>query len=115
MSVTRSTAFAFLSACLLAATSLSAATRTVTGIVSDAKCGARHPVTDSAKCTRDCIGKGSDYALVVDGAVYTLKAGAAAKQKLEKRVGKAATVMGDFEDMTVTVAVVSTPKKIRKH
>jgi hypothetical protein len=115
MSITRSTAFAVLSAGLLAANPLSAATRTVTGIVSDAKCGAMHPSADAAKCTRDCVKKGSDYALVVDGAVYTLKADAAAKEKLQKRVGKGATVMGDFQDMTVTVASVTTPKKIRKH
>ena len=43
------------------------------------------------------------------------EADAAAKAKLLKRVGKSATVMGDVEGMTVTVASVTTPKKIRKH
>jgi hypothetical protein len=102
-------------ACALAGSSLSAATRTVTGIVTDAKCGAKHSVADAIDCTRDCAMKGSDYALVVDGLVYTLKADASSKAELRKLAGKVAVVRGDVEDTTVTVASVTKAKKLRKH
>jgi hypothetical protein len=38
---------------------------TLKGTVSDAMCGAKHPVADAAGCTKDCVKKGSDYALMV--------------------------------------------------
>jgi hypothetical protein len=81
---------------------------TIKGTVADAMCGAKHMMpTDAAKCTRECIKKGSDYALVTkDGKVYTLKADDAAKTKLDARAGKTAEVRGDVNGTTVTVASV---------
>ena len=102
-------------ACVLAGPSLSAATRTVTGIVTDAKCGARHLTADAADCTRECVNKGSDYALAVNGTVYTLKADASSKAQLRKLAGKIAVVQGDVEDTTVTVTSVTKAKKLKKH
>jgi hypothetical protein len=94
-----------------AASSLSAATMTVTGTVSDAMCGAHHPVTDAAGCTRDCVKKGSDYALVTtDGKVYTLKAESGAKGELDKLAGKMADVSGDVNGTTLTVKSVKAGK-----
>jgi hypothetical protein len=90
-----------------AGSSLSAATMTVTGTVSDAMCGAHHPVADAAGCTRDCVKKGSDYALVTgDGKVYTLKADGASKAELDKLAGKVANVNGDVSGTTLTVKSV---------
>ena len=90
-----------------ASSSLSAATMTVTGTVSDAMCGAHHPVADATGCTRDCVKKGSDYALVTaDGKVYTLKAEGAAKTELDKLAGKIARVDGDVNGTALTVKFV---------
>src|SRR6266851_4121405 len=55
------------------ATTLRAATMTLEGAVADAKCGAKHMMKDAAACTKACVDKGSDYALVVGDKVYTLK------------------------------------------
>ena len=47
--------------------------QTFTGRVSDAMCGAKHAMAGSpAECTRACVAKGANYALVVDDKVYTL-------------------------------------------
>ena len=106
---------AFLAACAVTGPSLNASTRTVTGIVADAKCGAKHSLADAIECTRECVKKGSDYALLVNGTVYTLKADGSSKAELRKLAGKVAVVEGDVEDTTVTVTSVTKKKKLRKH
>jgi predicted type IV restriction endonuclease len=96
---------------IAAGASLSAATMTLTGTVSDAMCGAKHPVVDAAGCTKDCVKKGSDYALItVDGKVYTLKAAVPAKAELDKLAGKTADVRGDVDGTIVTVKTVKMGK-----
>lgn len=42
------------------------ATRTLTGTVSDAMCGAHHMMkgATAAQCTRECVKQGSDFALI---------------------------------------------------
>lgn len=91
---------------IAAGATVSAASMTLTGTVSDAMCGARHPVADAAACTKTCVKKGSDYALIVKDKVYTLKANDAAKAELDKLAGKTADVMGDVSGNTVTVKSV---------
>jgi hypothetical protein len=91
---------------------LHAATMTLKGTISDAMCGAKHPVADAAGCTKDCVKKGSDYALVTtDGKVYTLKADAKAKTALEKLAGQMADVSGDVNGTTVMVKSAMMAKK----
>jgi hypothetical protein len=95
------------SALLAIGTSVSAATMTLSGTVSDAMCGAKHPVADAAACTRDCVKKGSDYALITsDGKVYTLKAETSSKSALDRLAGKMARINGDVNGTTVTVKSV---------
>jgi hypothetical protein len=107
MKTSRLSALTLAGAFIAAGTSLSAATMTLKGTVSDAMCGAKHPVADAAGCTKDCVKKGSDYALVTaDGKVYTLKADAPAKAKLDKLAGKMADVSGDVNGTTVMVKSV---------
>lgn len=108
MKLTRSAVLVFAGALFVPGVSLSAATMTLKGTVADAMCGAKHMMpTDAAKCTRECVKKGSDYALVTtDGKVYTLKADAATKMKLDERAGKTAEVRGDVSGTTVIVASV---------
>jgi hypothetical protein len=91
---------------IFGALTLSAANMTLTGEVSDAMCGAKHPIKDAAACTRACVGKGSDYALVVNGKAYTLKASDKEKADLDKLAGKMATITGDVNGTTVMVASV---------
>src|SRR5713226_6218926 len=49
--------------------------KTLTGVVSDSMCGAKHMMkgATSAECTRTCVEQGSSYALVVGTKVYTLE------------------------------------------
>ncbi len=83
---------------------LGAKAATVTGTVSDAMCGVKHMMPgDAAACTRACVQKGSEYALVVDGKVYTLKATDAVKADLDTLAGKKATVAGDLDGDTIQV------------
>jgi hypothetical protein len=93
---------------------LHAATMTLEGTVSDAMCGAKHPVADAAGCTKDCVKKGSDYALIVGSKVYTLKASSEKdKADLGKLAGKMAKVTGDVtgENVIVTSVTMGTAKK----
>ena len=87
-----------------------ASTATMTGTVSDAMCGAKHMMKDAAACTRACVKKGADYALVVKDKVYTLKADDAQKAELSKLAGKSATVTGDQDGDTITVSSVIAAK-----
>jgi len=89
-----------------AVVTLNAANMTLTGEVSDAMCGAKHPIADAVACTKACVGKGSDYALVVKGKAYTLKASDKEKADLDTLAGKMATVTGDVSGTTMTVASV---------
>jgi hypothetical protein len=102
----RLAALAMAGAFVAAGTSLGAASMTLKGTVSDAMCGAKHPVADTAECTKACVKKGSDYALVSEGKVYTLKANASQMAELDKLAGKDAEVMGDVNGMTVMVTSV---------
>lgn len=107
MKMTRLAALTLAGTFAAAGASLSAATMTLKGTVSDAMCGAKHPVADAVACTKDCVKKGSDYALVAEGGkVYTLKADAPAKGELDKLAGKMAEVSGDVNGTTVMVKSV---------
>ena len=106
MNVNRTAALIFVGALAAAPTTLTAATMTLTGTVADAMCGAKHPVADAAECTKACVKKGSDYALVAGGKTYTLKADAAAKAELDKLAAKLADVTGDVNGTTVMVKSV---------
>src|SRR6266571_7531838 len=55
--------------------SSASATKTLTGVVSDSMCGAKHMAKNktAAECTRECVKAGSDYALVVGNKVYVLE------------------------------------------
>ena len=75
---------------------------TLTGMVSDAMCGAKHS-GEAAACTRGCVKKGSAYALVVGEKVYTLKGG---DKDLDNLAGQKATVTGSVDGDKVTVKSV---------
>ena len=55
-------------------TTASAKDKAFTGTVGDALCGVEHSMPVSAvECIRQCIGKGSNYSLIVGDKVYTLQ------------------------------------------
>ncbi len=95
----------------LAVSTAFAAAKSYTGTVSDAMCGAKHAMADSAACTRACVGKGSKYALVVGDKVYTLETSdKAALATLDKDAGEKVTVTGTEKDNTITVNSVKAAK-----
>ncbi len=99
-----------LSLLLLAGLSVSSAfaagAKSFTGTVSDAMCGAKH-MGDAVSCTRECVSKGSKYALVVGDKVYTLDTtDKAALAALDKQAGAKVTVTGTEKDNTIAVTSV---------
>jgi hypothetical protein len=104
--------FAFLSltlaSALIFAISVSAKSQSYTGVVSDGMCGAKHMMPgDDASCTRECVSKGSKYALVVGDKVYTLDTSdKAALATLDKQAGAKVTVTGTEKGDTITVESV---------
>ena len=90
--------------------SLAAAkTQTLTGVVSDAMCGAKHQMPGAAAdCTRACVKHGSNYALVVGDTVYTLETSdQKALDMLDKQAGAKAKVTGEVNGTTITVKSVA--------
>ncbi|MGI9074910.1 MAG: hypothetical protein ACR2JB_27170 [Bryobacteraceae bacterium] len=87
----------------------SQSSQTLTGTVTDTMCGAKHMMTNvtPAQCTRECVKQGSDYALVSDGKVYTLKGDT---KQIDKYAGEAVTVTGKVTGSTVTVNSISAAK-----
>ena len=88
---------------------LAQSSQTLTGTVSDTMCGAQHMMKDvsAAKCTRECVKQGSDYALVSGGKVYTLKG---KSSELDKYAGQNVTLIGKVSGNTVTVDSISAAK-----
>jgi hypothetical protein len=85
-----------------------AASQTFTGTVGDAMCGAKHVMPgDAVACARECIAKGSKYALVAGDKVYVLDSSdKTVLATLEKRSGQKVTVTGTAKDNTITVTSV---------
>jgi hypothetical protein len=82
--------------------------QTFTGEVSDAMCGAKHEMGNSADCTRACMKHGSKYALVVGDKVYTLETSdQTALAKLNDLAGAKAKVTGEVDGTTITVKSVA--------
>jgi hypothetical protein len=79
--------------------------QTLTGVVSDAICGATHSMKNMTpgQCTRECAKVGG-YALVVGKDVYKLKGHEA---ELEKLAAETVTVKGLVTGKTVTVESVA--------
>ena len=83
--------------------------QSLTGKVSDAMCGANHMMAGAGSdCVRECVRKGSKYALVVGDKVYALDTSdKATLDKLDKLADKQAIVTGQVNGDSVTVSSVS--------
>lgn len=78
---------------------------TVSGVVSDAICGAKHMMKDksAAECTRECVKKGSAFALVSGDKLYILQGHEA---ELDKYAGQRVTISGTLQGNNITVSAV---------
>ena len=79
--------------------------KTLTGVVSDAMCGAAHMMKDKpdAECLRYCVKQGTKYALVVGKTVYTLEGHEA---ELDKYAAQKVTVKGTMKGEIMSVETV---------
>jgi hypothetical protein len=75
---------------------------TLTGIVSDSLCGAKHSMTSmsAADCTRMCVKGGQGFALVAGDKVYDLGGDSA---ELDKYAAQKVTLKGKLRGNSVTV------------
>jgi hypothetical protein len=98
--------------CLAAMITIAAAkARTFTGEVSDSMCGAKHMMDNKAECTRTCVSKGSNYALVVGDKVYTLNTSSkAALDQLNSLAGEQAKITGTSNGDSIEVSKVAAAK-----
>jgi hypothetical protein len=88
-----------------------AAGKTLTGVVSDSMCGAKHRGKDksAADCTRECVKTGSDYDLVVGDKIHPLKGD---KAEFDKYAGQRATVKGTLDGSNINVQSITGAKKV---
>jgi hypothetical protein len=86
--------------------------QTFTGKVTDAMCGASHMMAGEASaCVRECISKGSKYALVVGDKVYILDTSdKATLGELDKLADHQAKVTGQANGSTIAVSSVAAGK-----
>jgi hypothetical protein len=106
-------AAAFLGAILVLSSAFAAnKPQAFTGKISDAMCGASHMMSGEASaCVRECVSKGSKYALVVGDKVYTLSANdKAILDQLDKLADRQAKVTGEVNGDSIAVASVSEAK-----
>jgi hypothetical protein len=77
----------------------------LTGVVSDSNCGARHIQAgeDAAHCVSRCVASGAKYVLVADGSVFQVDP----QEQLAAYAGKPVTVKGSLRGDTITAATVS--------
>jgi hypothetical protein len=97
----------------IAATSVLGAGKpqTFTGEVSDSMCGTKHMMASKSTCTRVCVNKGSNYALVVGDNIYTLHTDAkSVLDELDKLAGEKANVTGVADGETIEVSQVAAAK-----
>jgi hypothetical protein len=82
---------------------------TLTGVVSDAMCGAKHSMTNmsAAECTRMCAKGGQGYVLVVGDKTYALKGHS---DDLNKFAAQKVSVKGSLNGNTVDVDSVMAAK-----
>ena len=81
--------------------------KTYTGTLGDAMCGAKHVMDGSANCTQMCVSHGSKYALIAKDKVYTLAVqDKALLTQLNDLAGKNVSVKGTAHDNMIDVVSV---------
>ena len=100
----------FLSIALSHVAASARASQSFTGSVSDAMCAGHHMMRGKtlAQCIRECVKQGSDFALVSEDKVYTLKGD---KAQFDKFAGQNVTVGGTVSGSTLTVEFIEAAKQ----
>jgi hypothetical protein len=82
-----------------------AGAKTITGVVSDSHCGAKHATASdqATHCVEHCVSGGATYVLVSKGKVYQLDA----QDKFKGLGGKNVTVTGTVKGDSITVTSVA--------
>ncbi len=106
----RKFAFTLLLTVILIAGFATAATQTLTGVVTDDMCGKKHtmmPGKPDSECVRACVKAGSKYALLVGDKVYVLKGDA---KQLDHFAGQKAKITGEVSGTTMNVSSIAAAK-----
>ena len=78
--------------------------KSITGVVSDSHCGAKHSTVGNAECVEHCVsGGGATYVLVAGAKVYKVDA----QDKFKGLGGKEVTVTGKVKGDSITVKTVA--------
>jgi hypothetical protein len=82
---------------------VSALAESMSGVISDANCGAKHAAAaaSDAACVKSCIKRGAAPVLVSDGKVYKISADS--QDKVKELAGQKVTVVGKVEGDTITI------------
>ena len=80
-----------------------AGSQTITGVVSDSQCGAKHSTPGNAGCVEHCVSSGAAYVLVANGKVYQLDA----QGKFKGLGGQEVTVKGKVTGDSIKVKSVA--------
>ena len=80
-----------------------AGNKTITGVVSDSHCGAKHSTAGNVDCVEHCVSGGATYILVANGKVYQLDA----QDKFKGLGGKEVTVTGKVKGDSIAVTSVA--------
>jgi hypothetical protein len=82
--------------------------KTITGVVSDAMCGAKHATAsdDAAACVKKCEAGGSKLVVVAGGKIYNTDD----QDKLKGFEGQQVKISGDVKDDSLTIASVAAAK-----
>jgi hypothetical protein len=79
---------------------------TLSGVISDSHCGAKHSAPGAADCVNGCVKGGAKYVLVSEGKVYNLDA----QDKVAAFAGKAVKVTGENDGTNIKVKSVEEAK-----
>jgi len=84
--------------------------KSITGVVSDSMCGAKHATAsdDAAACVKKCEAGGSKLVVIAGGKVYET----ADQDKLKGFEGQEVKISGDVKGDSLTIASVAAAKKM---
>ena len=77
---------------------------TMTGVISDSKCGAMHADKLNAACVKSCIKRGAAAVFVSDGKVYKISEDS--KDKVTPHLGEKVKVDGNVDGDTITITSI---------
>lgn len=77
--------------------------KSITGVVSDSHCGAKHGTAGNGSCVEHCVSGGASYVLVSQGKVYQLDS----QDKFKGMGGKAVRIKGTVNGDSINVKSVA--------